>query len=82
MAEQTNFYAMLCDVHVIIYHCKGQPFFYLKQLIFSQLKEEVMIFFKPSYKNKRFPLLSNLGLAFVESYSKFWAKQSTGVFHK
>ena len=49
MAEQKNFYAFQKgDVHVIIYHWKGQPFFYLKQLIFIQLREEVMIFLKPS----------------------------------
>ena len=41
------------NVPAIIYHWKGQPLFYLKQfffLIFIELKEEVMIFLKSSYK--------------------------------
>ena len=38
-----------------------------------------MIFLKPCYKNKRFPLPSNLGVAFVERPSNLWAKQRTSV---
>ena len=38
-----------------------------------------MIFSKLSCKNKRFPLPSNLGVAFVERPSNLWAKQSTSV---
>ena len=39
-----------------------------------------MIFLRPSYENKRFPVLSNLGLSFVERSSNLWAKQSTIIY--
>ena len=53
-----NFFhgVIIINVAFIIYHWKGQPFFYLKQflfLIFIQLREEVMIFLKSSYKKIR-----------------------------
>ena len=53
-SDPANFFhaVFIVSVYVIIYHLKGQPFFYLKIfLIFIQLREEVVIYFlKPSYK--------------------------------
>ena len=49
-SDFANFFhgVIVINVHVIIYHWKGHPFFYLKQFlkIFIELREEVMIFFK------------------------------------
>ena len=76
MAEQTNFYAFQSNISL-----KRATILLPETTIFIQLREEVMIFLKPSYKNKRFPVPSNLGLSFVERPSNLWAKQSPSIYH-
>ena len=75
-ADFGNFFhgVIIINVHVIIYHWKGQPFFCLKQFffLFIQLMDEVMIIFKAK-------LSDNLTL-FFPGGAKFWLQNVQNSF--